>query len=183
MIPSRAKCLELLKKHKYYQEGNPIIHTLLVEEVSLKISDMLISKDISVDKDVIRAAALLHDIGKEDKGHANHDERGYNICMQEKLDPKICIVVRNHDMNGVLRNLDSWEEKIVSYADKICNNTILGLEERSKDWRRRFPEHFEKNKELSLRAFARSEMLEKEILNKLKLTPNQLYDILRGRKD
>jgi putative nucleotidyltransferase with HDIG domain len=170
-----------LKKHRYYHDGNPITHTLLVEEVSSKISDMLISNGINIDRDIVRAAALLHDIGKEDKGYTDHDERGYRICLMEELDPKICIVVKNHDMNGVLGNLDTWEEKVVSYSDKICNTKILGLDERFEDWRRRFPEHYEKHKETALRAAERSRILEKEILNKLKLTPQELYDVLRKK--
>jgi putative nucleotidyltransferase with HDIG domain len=182
MIPSREECLTLLKKHGYYNEHIPIIHAELVEKVALHISDLLISKDVKVDKKIVGAAALIHDIGKEDKGYADHAIRGYNICIKEGLDPRICLAVKNHDVEGVMHVLGSWEEKIVSYSDKICNTKILGLEGRFHDWIDRFPEYYEKHKTELDKSHTKSLLLEKEILNKLGLNSEELYDILREEK-
>ena len=179
MVPSREECLKLLKEHGYYKENIPIIHAELVEKVSLQISDMLIRKGVKIDKDIIGAAALIHDIGKDNKENINHTIYGYNICIDEGLDPRICIVVKNHDVEGVINGLNSWEEKIVSYADKICNQKILGLEKRFKDWRKRFPEFYEKHKTFTDESHAKSKLLEKEILNKLELSSEELYNVLR----
>jgi putative nucleotidyltransferase with HDIG domain len=182
MIPSREECIKLLKKHGYYKEHIPIIHAELVERVALKISDMLISKGIDIDKRVVSAAALMHDIGKEDKDHKDHAVRGYNICMSEGLDPRICIAIKHHEAGVAIPELKTWEEKIVSYADKICNTEVDGLDGRFDDWRKRFPEHYEKHKEHLEKSHARATELEKEILNKLGLNPEEMYEILRKER-
>jgi len=183
MIPTREECIQLLKKHGYYKEHIPITHAVLVEKVALQISEMLISKGVKVDKSVVGAAALLHDIGKANKEHLDHAIKGYEICIEEKLDPRIAIAVKNHDEAGVLHVLESWEEKIVSYSDKICNTKILGLEGRFRDWIERFPEYYEKHKVGLEKSHAKSLLLEKEILNKLELTPDELYKMLRERTE
>jgi len=182
MIPSREECLKLLQKHGYYKVNIPIIHAELVEKVSLQISDMLISKGVKIDKQVVAAAALIHDIGKDNKENINHTLYGYKICVEEGLDPRICIAVKNHDVEGVMHELKSWEEKVISYADKISNTAILGLEGRFNDWRNRFPEYYVKHKTEIDESHAKSRLLEKEILNKLELSSEELYDVLRGKK-
>jgi putative nucleotidyltransferase with HDIG domain len=180
MMPSRAGCIKLLKKYGYYTEGVPISHVLSVEETSLKIADMLIQKGIKIDKDIISRAALLHDIGKgSNKNNKDHAIIGYQICKKERIDIAVCIAVKNHDVNGVLTPLKTWEEKIIAYSDKICNKEVIGLEGRFNDWKARCPESYDKIKHKMDVIHHKSQELEKEILNKLELTPKELYEILK----
>jgi putative nucleotidyltransferase with HDIG domain len=183
MIPSREECLKLLKKYGYFKENVPIVHAELVAEVALHLSDMLISKGVKIDTRVVGAAALMHDIGKANKENINHTVYGYKICVEEGLDKRICIAIKNHDVEGVMHGLKTWEEKVVSYSDKICNTRIFGLEERFIDWRNRYPENYRKHKSQFDKSHDKSILLEKEILDKLGLTSHELYDILRRKSE
>jgi len=128
-IPSPDECFEILMKHEV-----PLAivhHCELVCDVAVKIADKLVKRGIKVDKDLVIAAALLHDIGKLKK--EPHLRHGGELLRKLGLE-RIAQVVERHGL--VEFGNDDFipktiEEKIVFYADKRANpGKIVGLEER-----------------------------------------------------
>jgi len=123
-IPSEKECLDLLKVH------NPKVmhHSIFVKEVSLKIADILSMKGILVNKELIAAGALLHDIKKTFNGPDEHNVRGCEF-LTELGYPEVGKISKNHFFES---ELESYEEKIVYYADKLCNRgqILVSLDER-----------------------------------------------------
>jgi uncharacterized protein len=128
-IPTKAQCFQILKDNSV--PDNVIAHTSKVCEVSLKIADLLIKKGIGVNKDLVAAGALLHDVKKLSpndhviEGHDLMNSLGYSEVGQ---------IIKKHG----LANIDeeefipkTWEEKIVFYADKrVKNDKIVTVEKR-----------------------------------------------------
>lgn len=174
MIPTREKCIELLKK--YNLSDSKIKHSLLVENISLYISKLLNKKNMNIDLTIVSRAALLHDIGKEiKKSGKDHATIGAKLCINENIDLKICEIIKYHILEGILKEkLVSNEQKIVFYSDKICKNEVIGIDKRFEPWM--------KNNLSSKIIDAKNKTieLEKEILNKLNLTPQELYSLLKS---
>ena len=152
---SREECLELL--NKYNVEKMKIKHILLVEKVAVFLAKKLIEKGEEVDIERLSRAALLHDLirGK------HHAQEGYEICLKKGIDEKICLLIKKHGLETILDSLDTWEEKILFYADKICKYEVIGIDERFRPW-------IEKAGQIDLveKKKQKTEELEKEILDK-----------------
>jgi len=61
-IPSRKECYRLIQEMEMM--AHIVAHSLLVCRVALLLTDRLHAHDISLNRDLIRAGALLHDITK-----------------------------------------------------------------------------------------------------------------------
>lgn len=135
-IPSREECLEILNKNK--TPSNVIEHCKAVCRVAEEISDKLINKGINVNKKLVLAAALLHDV---ERLKDNHVAEGAKLLKSLGL-PEVAEVVKKHS----LYKLDNEEiqpktveEKIIFYADKrVQGNKIVSLEERFQDLEKRY---------------------------------------------
>ena len=175
MIPTREECIQLLKE---YEVPEPKIgHCMLVEHISVTISRLLKEKGEDIDIDIISRAALLHDIARNEKMRGkDHALLGFQICTEKGIDSRICNIIKNHALESILQDgLKTMEEKIVFYADKICRHEIIGIDARFAPWEKREP-----NKELLI-AKEKTKALEKEILNKLNMTPEELQAQLKTK--
>lgn len=137
-IPSLEGCDELMAK--YSMLPNIVAHSRQVMLVSLAITDNL-KKGVSINRDMVMAAALLHDITKtrsfETKEH--HDESGGEL-LRELGFASVGEIVKQHvilldfDPKGSLE-----EREIINYADKrVMHDRIVSLEERVKDLIQRY---------------------------------------------
>jgi len=152
-------------------------HSLLVEQVAVTISQLLNEKGMHVNVDSVSKAAILHDIGKESAKSLGKDHAavGAQICEKEGIDERICNIMKNHAVEAILDDkLNSIEDKILFYADKICKMEIIGIDKRFEPWEKKHP-----SKDLPI-AKERTIALEKEILDKLNLTQEELLIKLRG---
>lgn len=138
IIPDVAECEELMAR--YNMLPNIVQHSMQVMRVSLAITDHL-KEGISVNRDRVIAAALLHDITKTRsiKTKEKHAASG-GILLRELGFPGIANIVEEH---VTIRNLNlegTIEEKeIVYYADKrVMHDKIVTLEERMHDLMRRY---------------------------------------------
>ncbi len=127
-IPSKKECLNILVK--YDTPPNVIEHCKKVAEIALKISS-----DINnINKNIIMAGALLHDIGRSLTHSISHGLKGAQILEKEKIDRRVINVVKNHIGTGITEseakklNLPiqnytpkNLEEIIVSFADKLTS--------------------------------------------------------------
>ena len=66
-IPSREQCLDILTKNK--TPSTVIDHTKEVCKVAEDIAEKLLKKGIKLNKELVTAGALLHDVEKEKDDH------------------------------------------------------------------------------------------------------------------
>ncbi len=179
---------------EYHTPFHVIQHCHTVANFAVKVAQILSTKGIPIDIDLIKQASLLHDVVRyvdfksfepdtwkfevtaEDKAfwinmrnvHAgrHHAAVGAEILEKHGL-PKTAKIVGKHDFLSIEKGFDSWEEKIMYYADKRAkHDSIVPLYERLEDGRQRNFPHLVNNEcahELDEKVFA----LEKEIFHAL----------------
>ena len=134
-IPSREQCLEILKNNK--TPSNVIGHSKTVCKVAESIVKKLIKKGIKVNKELVIASALLHDIERHKEDHV---VKGAELIKKLGY-PEIANVISKHTLYKVEMEENqphTIEEKIVFYADKrVKNDKVVSLEERYDDLKKR----------------------------------------------
>jgi len=135
-IPSREECLSILNKNK--TPSNVIEHSKAVCKVTEEIADNLIEKGIKIDKGLVIAASLLHDIEREKKEHIMEGAK----LIKNMGFPEVAKVMSKHSLYKIenpLKQPKTYEEKIVFYADKrVKGSKIVSLEERFRDLKERY---------------------------------------------
>lgn len=200
---TKHQCIELLEQ--FHTPRHIVKHCLAVQKVALYLADKLIAKGITVNREVIEKAALVHDMVKvidfkelkqdnyfeqpvsEDdkqcwrqlrekyKGQ-RHEDVAYEILKQ--FDPQVAEVVRKHKYSRLLelKGTYTWEEKVLFYADMCVNfDRIVLVAER-------IAQGQERNKHLPRTAnshdvFLEVVALEKEIFRILKISPQELLKL------
>jgi|TARA_B100001971_G_scaffold187336_1_gene187969 putative nucleotidyltransferase with HDIG domain len=136
LIPSKEECLDILNKNK--TPSNVIGHCKTVCKVAEEIADRLIKKGININKNLVIAAALLHDVEREKD---NHIIAGAKLLKSIGF-PEVSEVARKHSLYEIEKEKNQpirIEEKILFYADKrVRGNRIVSLEERFKDLEKRY---------------------------------------------
>ena len=140
-FPNESECFALLKEYGVPEEV--VKHSLEVKENAAKIANDLLEKGVEVDIDLVKSAALLHDIGRwkysfqkgctSEKEGRKHIIESYDLLLKlgYKEFAKICAA---HALGGLSREEskillekeidlvpDSTEAKIINVADKINN--------------------------------------------------------------
>ena len=159
-IPTQEQCLEILRKNV---PDNIIAHLKAVSDFSEKVMDVLEKRGIKVNRELVKAAALLHDVRKLEK---DHELKGaeYIASLGYK---EVANLIRKHGLSRL--NDESfvpktWEEKVVFYSDKrIKDDRIVSVDERFEDIRKRYKRDIiEHEYELTLK-------IEKELLGNEKI--------------
>lgn len=137
-IPSPEECDELMAK--YSMLPNIVAHSRQVMRVSLAITDN-VKKGVAINRDMIIAAALLHDITKTRslKTREPHDQSGGEL-LRELGFVSIGEIVKQH---VILFDFDPKarlkESEIINYADKrVMHDRIVSLAERVQDLIQRY---------------------------------------------
>ncbi len=137
-IPSREECNELMVQHS--MRPNIVEHSIQVMHVSLAITDNL-KNGVTVNRNLVIAAALLHDITKTRSLETNerHDLSGGEL-LREMGFTSIAEIVEQH---VVLQNLNPQgrleEREIIYYADKrVMHDKIVSIDERVHDLLQRY---------------------------------------------
>lgn len=174
-------CLELLEKYKVPQ--NVVEHSLKVHEVAMYLVEKFKNAGIHVNWRFVSDAALLHDIDKH-KTLDDMDRHGLEserILLSEGFPKEVATCARKHHLGEILKEkpFDSWEEKIVYYADKrVVHDKVVSLDERFAYLRKRYG-HINEN---ALKTIDECEVkvkeLENEIFSEIKADKN-----LKGLKD
>jgi len=137
-IPDRAECEDLMVR--YAMLPNIVEHSRQVMRVSLAITDHL-QEGLSINRDLIVAAALLHDITKTrslQTGEKHADSGG--VLLRKLGFRRVAEIVEQHVTIPDLNLQGGLEEReIVYYADKrVMHNVIVGLDERVDDLIKRY---------------------------------------------
>ena len=128
-IPNETECVELLIEAGC--KRRVIIHCCTVEAVAKEMS----SRIAGVDRDLVLAGSLLHDIGRSVDHSIMHAYIGSQIVKGHGLSPALVDIVRKHTGAGLddedvaemgLPQADymprTLEEKIVAHADNLVSD-------------------------------------------------------------
>jgi putative nucleotidyltransferase with HDIG domain len=138
-LPTHEQSLELLKKYKVVP--NILGHSIMVNKVANYLAKKLKGKGIKIDLEVVDRASLLHDIGKSitilDKLEDKHHILAEEILTKEGC-PELGLVCRRHSLRE-LKNVSTWEEKIVKYSDlRVKHDKLVDVKERMEDLGKRY---------------------------------------------
>lgn len=154
-IPAKEECLILLNKNK--TPSKVIKHSMAVCKVAEKIAEKLITKGIKLNKGLVIAAALLHDIERAKK---NHVVKGAKLLKSMGF-KEVSEVVKRHSLHKLQqknRQPSTWEEKIVFYADKkVMGSKTVSLKKRFEALEKRY--NVDLSKELAF-----TKKIERELL-------------------
>ncbi|MBN1258922.1 tRNA (adenosine(37)-N6)-threonylcarbamoyltransferase complex ATPase subunit type 1 TsaE [Candidatus Peregrinibacteria bacterium] len=170
-------------------------HCEMVAKMAMEVADKLIGRGEIVNLNLLYPAAMLHDLCRLcdfyelERGHFKekvteakwkkwngqwnkfrgqaHDDIASDFLIKQGY-PKTAEVVRLHKSNLIVeeaRGYDSWEKKILFYADKrVLHNRVVSLAERFEDGRERHGKfNDEKTKRLFQEVEKRTFELEKEL--------------------
>ena len=148
-FPSDAAILSLHKKYAPSEQALAMVygHCQIIDEIATRLIEQ---KHLELDKKLVHAAALLHDIGYyplldengyEPKGVGiKHGVLGADMLRKDGVDEPICLAVERHIGVGIAResilerNLplpprdlvpETPEEWLVAYADKLHSKASL----------------------------------------------------------
>lgn len=135
-IPDRDDCIMLLKQHGV--PNHIIEHSKAVAEVALEYGKKIKADGGKINLRLLEAAALLHDIGKPTGlrgGHETEISHGkIGAEMLRKMGyPELAETAACHMFDTIFKpnKLNTWEKKLVYYADKRVNHDKrVNLEER-----------------------------------------------------
>lgn len=163
LIPTQEQCLQILKDNKV--PDNIIAHCRQVCKVALKVADLLKARGINVNKELVAAGALLHDVKKLSPN--DHVIEGYELAKALGF-PEVALIIKKH---GLYRLDDgdfvpkTWEGKIVFYADKrVKNDKIVSVDERFEYIRQRYKKD-DVEKEIKFTKKIEKELLGDEDIN------------------
>ncbi len=130
-VPTPEECFYLIEKHEVMDHIRE--HCRKVAEVAVFLAEQLETAGLVLNTDLIKAAALLHDIAKLralEEG-VNHAELGAAILDGAGY-PAIASIVKQHVcLSSPVTGTPISEAEIVNYADKrVLHTTVVGLKER-----------------------------------------------------
>jgi putative nucleotidyltransferase with HDIG domain len=170
-IPSQEQIEELWKKCRLAE--NIKDHCRVVAKIAVFVAEKLKEKGASVNVDIVRAGALLHDLDKmltldKRKEHGHTSKR----ILEEAGFPEIANIAVFHCSHDFARQDSTQEERIVNYADKrVLHDKVVTLKERFDDAKERYPaemaEHGSEYEELLVG-------FEKEIFKTIGIKPEEL---------
>ncbi|MFP4117104.1 MAG: HD domain-containing protein [Candidatus Aenigmatarchaeota archaeon] len=91
-------------------------HVSVVEDLALDLCDKY-----GADKEVVRAAALLHDVGLIGEGPEGHEERSADGCKKILADHNFSKEFREKVSDVILDNGDTLEGRVLETADALSH--------------------------------------------------------------
>ncbi|MBN1544641.1 HDIG domain-containing protein [Candidatus Woesearchaeota archaeon] len=163
-IPSEQECLELIAEVGL--ASAVVMHSISVKKLALALADDVEKRGMAVNRPLVSAAALLHDIKKMDAEVCHGIEGG--DFLRKKGFHEVASVVEKH----CLINLDdpyfvpkTTEEKIIMYSDlRVSTGKVVTLDERFDYIKKRYKP---KNPKAFQEYIAFAKQLEWELLGKV----------------
>ena len=155
-------------------------HCLCVNKVAVFLAQKLKEKSIDIDVELVDRASLLHDLDKiPTLDTRDHGIMTAKILLEKGHGKRIGDVIKKHYFHAILEDdFRGWEEKIVNYSDKRCqNDRIATLHERFEYAKKRYIHHrgpkTSEAEQLLLN-------LEKEIFQIIGLDPEKLNEYVEN---
>ncbi len=151
IYPTEDECFSIIRQHDMLP--NIIEHSVQVKNVSLAIYDNLSKKEL-ISRELLIAAALLHDIAKTrsiQNREMRHDLIGGKMLRKIGLN-EIAEIVENHVVfTGFLPEGPLTEKEIIYYSDKrVMHDKVVNVHTRVDDLVERYGIN-DKVKELIIR--------------------------------
>ena len=177
-IPTTEECYRLIQRMNMME--HIVAHSLLVCRVALLLTDRLQDRGIPLNRKLIRAGALLHDITKTRSIQTGemHTETGAEVLIEEGY-PEVADLVRQH----VRLDVDSdtgppTEAEVVNYADKrVLHDRVARMSDRLGYIMERYgttPEYRARIR----KTWRRAEKLEEKIFRYLDIGPAQISELI-----
>lgn len=175
-IPSDAECWRLIAEMGMME--HIVAHSLQVCRVALFLADHLDSPDLG--RELIRAAALLHDITKTRSFRTQeaHAETG-SYLLAELGYPEVARIVGQHvRLESYRLSSCPTEAQIVNYADKrVLHDRIAPLGERMGYILERYGQDPDRKRDILL-LWDKTEKLEARLFSGLSFAPDDLNRLL-----
>lgn len=208
-LPSREECLSMIRD--CHVPAHILRHAETAAKLGAFLAQKLVERGIEVDVELVERACLLHDlfrvcdfpledfrwfeqpVTEEDKrrwrrlkarhGHLRHEDAA-DAFLKDTY-PVLARTIRRHRYVSVLDETDrpqSWEEKLVYYADKrAMHDTIVPLEDRLEEAHQRSAiamakAGVQRSIELEKAVDARIFELEAEIFGVIGLVPDDVTE-------
>jgi uncharacterized protein len=129
-IPSKEECFKLLCETDTMD--HIAHHSFQVCRVAMCLTDHLRAKNFVLNRDMIEAAAILHDVTKTRsiKTGERHAETGSKL-LNDLGYPEVADLIRQHVGLDVYGTALPTEAEIVNYSDKrVLHENIVSLQER-----------------------------------------------------
>jgi len=179
-IPNQEQCFLLMCEMKMMD--HIVVHSMQVCRVATFLAEHLNSERNRFNHDLIRAAALLHDITKTRsfKTEENHALTGGQFLAEQGY-PEVGELVRQHvRLDAYPDPVELGEAEIINYADKrVLHDRIVGLDKRL-DY---ILEKYGKAPELQERIhwlWGKTLVIEDEIFSDLAVAPQDLNQLLNS---
>jgi uncharacterized protein len=179
-IPTQEQCFLLMCEMKMMD--HIVLHSMQVCRVATFLTEHLNSRQNRLNYDLIRAAALLHDITKTRsfKTEENHALTGGQLLAEQGY-PEVGDLVRQHvKLEEYPDPVTLGEAQIINYADKrVLHDRIVGLDKRL-DY---IMERYGKLPELQERIrwlWGKTLVMEAEIFSDLAIVPQDLNRLLNA---
>jgi putative nucleotidyltransferase with HDIG domain len=173
-IPSKNDCFDLMCRMKMLE--NIVAHSIQVCRVGMCLVDHIKIDGNRLNRGLVKAAALLHDITKTRsfETEENHAQTGAQVLAEFGY-PQVGELVRQHvrlDSYSEHRNLS--EAVIVNYADKrVLHDRIVSLDDRMRYIQERYGTQPEHKRRIEL-LWEKTAALEKHTFSFLPFSPDDL---------
>ncbi len=163
-IPSDRECFELWKQ--YHMMEHIRKHSLMVAEIATWIAIKLKQKNIRVNVECVRAAALLHDIAKTYtiRNGGYHTQLGSVWMLNETKNYALSQGILHHVYWPGPLDIEKYPlPLILIYADKrVKHHMVVSLKERMQYILQRYGKSYERMQRI-LYSFNQAHMLEKKL--------------------
>lgn len=160
-IPKKEECLKILKDTNLPE--NIVEHLRAVCDFSMKVVDIVEDRGIKINRELVAAAALLHDVKKLSP---DHEITGADYISSLGY-PQVAQVIRKHGLSNLNKEdciPRTWEEKIVFYSDKrLKGSKIVSVDERFEDIRKRY------KRDIIEHEYQLTKKIEKELLGEIQI--------------
>ena len=181
-IPPRSECMHMLTDME--MPDHIKAHSMLVCQVALLITDGLVSAGVSLNRPLVKASALLHDITKPRSFTTgeNHSKTG-GEHLSEAGYPEVGDIVRQHViLDAYFESEAPSEAEIVNYADKrVLHDQVVSLEDRMTYILERYAKTEEHRRWLKV-VWDQTMLLEKRLFSYLNFRPGQVGERVDGNK-
>lgn len=130
-LPDKQSCFELLREMQ--MPAHIVVHSLQVCRVAVLLTDHLKPVNPSLNRKLVQAAALLHDITKNRSFETkeNHALTGARFLTDRQF-PEVARLVRQHvRLDHYSSDASIGAAAIINYADKrVLHDKIVSLDER-----------------------------------------------------
>jgi putative nucleotidyltransferase with HDIG domain len=179
-IPTQEQCFLMMCRMKMMD--HIVVHSMQVCRVATYLTEHLNDARKRFNYDLIRAAALLHDITKTRsfKTEENHALTGGQFLAEQGY-PEVGELVRQHVRLDIYPDpVTLGEAEIINYADKrVLHDKIVGLDQRLKYILERYGQTSEHQARIHW-LWGKTLALENMIFSDLALTPPDLNRLLNA---